>query len=76
MAEGLSGILGVRRVFDHWSGDCTGTQPECSIIMDGPKKLAAVWRDDYTVTILGLAVLIVAAATLVLLRKRAHLRRS
>ena len=76
MAEGLSGILGVRRVFDHWSGDCTGTQPECSIIMEGPKKLGAVWRDDYTVTMLGLVVLIVAAATLVLLRKRAHLRRS
>jgi hypothetical protein len=72
MAEGLSGILGVRHVFDNWSQDCTGTQPECRVIMDGPKKATAVWRDDYTLTVLGAVLLIVAAATLVLLKRKAR----
>lgn len=72
IAEGISGPLGVRRVFNKWSQDCTDTQPECRVIMDGPKKATAVWKDDYTLTVLGAVILIVAAATFVLLKRKAR----
>ena len=35
--EGISGWLGGRYVFDHWSGDCRSSTTQCSILMDGPK---------------------------------------
>jgi hypothetical protein len=64
------GIVGVRHVFDHWNGDCTGTQPECRVTMNGPKNIAAVWRDDYTITMLCLVILIVGVIFLITRRVR------
>jgi hypothetical protein len=69
-AEGFLGLIGVRHVFDRWSGDCVSTQPECVVVMNGPKKVLAVWKDDYTITVLASAVLITAASIATLLRRR------
>jgi hypothetical protein len=69
-AEGLLGLIGVRHVFDHWSGDCISTQPECVLVMNGPKQVFAVWKDDYTVTVLASAVLIAIASLATLVRRR------
>ena len=67
-AEGLAGMLGVRHVFDHWNGDCLGSEAECHLVMDSPKKVEAVWRDDYTIPILELiSIVIVATLMLVVL---------
>jgi len=69
-AEGVLGLIGVRYAFDHWSGDCTLAQPECTLMMNSPKKVIAVWRDDYTITVLASFTLIAIAAIIMLLRNR------
>jgi len=37
----------VRHVFDHWAGIENGTYPSMTFLMDGPKTVRAIWRDDY-----------------------------
>lgn len=69
-AEGLLGLMGVRHVFDHWSGDCSLAQSECTLVMNSPKRVIVVWRDDYTITILATATLIAITAIVMLLRSR------
>ena len=58
--EGLLGLVGVRYVFNHWEGACTSTQPECTITMDGPRTVTAVWVGDYTVTLVGISASVIA----------------
>jgi len=69
-AEGVLGLIGVRHVFDRWSGDCSSAQPECALVMNGPKKAFAVWKDGYMITILATGTLIAIAAIAMLLRRR------
>ena len=70
-SEGVLGALGVRHVFDHWEGACqTSAQPECVITMDEPKQVVAVWSNDYTVPIAAVALVGIAAVTVVIWRKR------
>jgi hypothetical protein len=76
-AEGLAGMIGVRHVFDHWTGDCIGSKPECDLVMDSPKRVAAVWRDDYTITIAALiSIGVVGALVFALLSRRGKTRNS
>jgi hypothetical protein len=71
MAEGVTGMLGVRHAFDHWIGDCTGSGTECVAVMDSKKSVTAVWREDYTITILAaVAIVLLAAVALLLVKKR------
>ncbi len=72
-ADGLLGFLGVRFVFDHWTGSCAGTRPECLFLMDSPRTATAVWREDYAITILGIAAVAAAICIIafVLRRRRA-----
>jgi hypothetical protein len=75
-AEGFLGLIGVRHVFDRWSGDCISTQPECVLVMNGPKKVLAVWKDDYTITVFAFAILVAVASIAILLqRRRSRIRR-
>jgi hypothetical protein len=69
-AEGFLGLIGVRHLFDRWSGDCSLAQAKCTLMMNGPKKVTAVWRDDYMITTLATASLIAICAIAMLLRKR------
>jgi len=46
-AEGILGLLGVRYVFDHWSGYSTDG-PSLKINVDGPETVTAIWREDYS----------------------------
>jgi len=61
----------IQQVFDHWEGDYSGTSPQGSLMMNGPKTIHAVWRTDYTqlYIVVGAAVIIVL---LILLAKRAR----
>jgi len=68
-SEGLLGLLGVRQVFDHWTGACTTSQPECTLPMNGPEETTAVWREDYTIPIAVAAIVAIAAGILGLRRK-------
>lgn len=68
-AEGFSGLLGVRYSFDHWSGDCTDSRPQCSVLINGPKTVNAIWNKDYMITVVEVLA-IAAAGCFFLLRKR------
>ena len=64
--EGLLGLIGVRYAFSRWEGACTSTQPECTIVMDGPRTVTAVWMSDYTITLAGIsasAIIVLFLAT-------------
>lgn len=76
LAEGIPGLLGVRHIFDHWTGDCTGSETVCNVRMNGPKTVLAVWRDDYTLTGIEVAVLIAVATYLLVFRRRKSKSRS
>jgi len=74
--EGFLGTLGGKYVFDHWSGDSSGTTATASVVMDGPKAVSAVWRTDNTMPYLMTGaivagVIIVVAALLLARRRRA-----
>ena len=63
--EGWLGLIGVRHVFDHLTGSCQTSQPSCSVSMNSPKTVIAVWRNDYTIPILvALAIGALAFANL------------
>jgi hypothetical protein len=66
-AEGITGVLGVRHIFDHWTLSCTDFESKCVVIMDSPKSAIAVWRDDYTMTIaISAAILVITFAVIML----------
>src|SRR5208337_2236699 len=70
--EGLMGWFGGRYVFDHWSGGCTTTTSQCNVLMDSPKNAVALWRVDWTLTIILAIILVVATACVAVLRKQRH----
>jgi hypothetical protein len=67
---GLAGWLGARYIFDHWTGACTGTKPQCNIFMKSPERATAIWRVDWSRTELAVCILIAIAALWIFLRKR------
>jgi hypothetical protein len=71
-AEGLLGLLGVRYVFDHWTGACTTSQPNCTLPMNAPKETNAVWSEDYTIPIAVSAIVAIAAGILWLRRNKSR----
>lgn len=73
-AEGLLGLLGVRHVFDHWVGDCEGPMPTCTVMMNRPKGVVAVWRDDFTITGIEVASSLIAVATYLMIARRRKLK--
>ncbi len=63
----------VQQVFVQWQGDYSGTSPQGSITMDGPKTVNAAWTTSYTNAYLAggaIIVLALVAAVLVLRRGR------
>lgn len=40
-------------VFDHWSGDCTGTAASCTLAMNAPHAVTAVFRVTFYTLSLG-----------------------
>jgi hypothetical protein len=57
---GLAGTLGAKLVFDKWSGDASTSDLQSTIIMDRPKSISAVWRDDYSTPYLLVTVIAIA----------------
>jgi hypothetical protein len=61
-AEGLLGLLGVKRSFARWAGsnDFLGApvDPHGSVVMNRPTTIEAVWQDDYSSLISNVAILL------------------
>lgn len=70
LADGILGYLGVRHVFDHWAGACTSSEPQCAILMNGPKSAVAQWRDDFTVPLVAVALIVIGVVLTALLRRK------
>jgi len=68
--NGVEGWFGGRHVFDHWIGACTTTSPDCNVLMNRPEYAEAVWRIDWSQTIIGGSLVTVSLSLLTLLRKR------
>jgi len=71
----VAGSVGVQYVFERWSGDSTSSLPQATIVMDGPKRVTAVWIADYTqfylvVTIVAASAAILAVIPIVASRRR------
>ncbi|MCJ7506514.1 hypothetical protein MUP05_08635 [Candidatus Bathyarchaeota archaeon] len=66
---------GTRYLFKQWAGDWTGESNAGSILMDGPKKVTALWVVDYSQLYLNVAAAVgigvaIVAVTLVAQKKR------
>lgn len=62
----------IQHVLVQWEGDFQGTSPEGSLIMDGPKVVHAVWREDYTqlYIVIGVVAAVVVIGGLLMMRRR------
>jgi hypothetical protein len=63
----------IQQVFVEWQGDYTGTSPQGSVTMNGPKTVNAVWTTSYTnAYIAGAAgiALIIIVVVLAMRRRR------
>ena len=52
----------VQQVFDHWEGASTSTSSTTTVMMDAPKTVVAVWRNEYTQLIALIGGISIAAA--------------
>jgi len=52
----LTAWPGEKMLFWQWSGDCSGTAPSCSVVMDGDRSVAAKFAPPVTVTLDGRSV--------------------
>jgi hypothetical protein len=61
-----------QEVFVRWEGDYTGSNPQGSVTMDGPKTVHAVWTTSYTQLYIaaGVAVVAIIAAVIYMTRRR------
>lgn len=81
-ARGSGAWFGERYVFDRWTGACNSDVPNCTLLIDGPKSIQAVWRQDWTLTEITFFVATFLAVLLAFIRrrllrpkrKRAHLK--
>jgi hypothetical protein len=68
--DGFMGWFGGRHVFDHWSGACNATTAQCDILIDSPKSAIAVWRVDWTLTVILAIILAVSTTCVAVLRRK------
>ena len=60
----------VQQIFLGWQGDYTGTSPQASITMDGPKVLRATWSTSYIPLIALIVVALAVVAGILFWKKR------
>jgi hypothetical protein len=79
-AEGLLGLLGLKRSFTRWLGSENflgiPAEPQGSLIVKEPTTIEAVWQNDYGSLILNITILILVIALLgVVVATKARKRR-
>jgi len=71
-AEGFLGYLGFGTSLDHWTGTIQSTSSVVKVTVDGPVEEKAVWREDRSRFLVGVAVVIALLAVPIVLRKRSR----
>jgi uncharacterized membrane protein len=75
--DGLSGALGGKRVFDHWSGAGTASGANIAeISVDAPKLVAANWSVDMTWPYVIMVLLVSAIVVVILALFRPRIKRA
>jgi len=70
--EGPLGYLGFGASFDHWTGTVESTSSAVKVTVDGPVDEKAVWREDRSRLLAGVAVIIGLLVVLAVLRRRSR----
>jgi hypothetical protein len=61
----------IQQIFVQWQGDYSGSSPQASVTMDGPKTVNAVWTTSYTnLYIAGGVVALLAIVAVLAMRRR------
>lgn len=60
LADGLLGSLGVKQVFQGWSG-AAPRNPDFVILVDAPQRITASWSTDYSPLLLPAVITVFAA---------------
>jgi len=68
--NGFPGWLGGRDVFDHWSGACNAPTSQCDVLVDSPKSATAMWKVDWSLTMIFVVVIAVSAACVAALERK------
>lgn len=57
---GFWGSIGAKNVFDRWDGMTSGDQfsPTTEIVIENPMVLTAMWRSDYSMAYITLAIIL------------------
>jgi hypothetical protein len=75
-AAGFLGYLGFGTSFDYWSGTVESSSSQVKVTVDGPIVERAVWREDRSRLLAGLAVVISLLVVLMFLQMRRRRSRS
>jgi hypothetical protein len=70
--EGPLGYLGFGTSFDYWTGSIESTSSVVKVTVDGPVEEKAVWREDRSRFLAGVAVIILLLLALILFRRRSR----
>jgi hypothetical protein len=68
--EGIMGILGARYVFASWhdsSDQVQSSGPRLTVVVDSPRTLRAVWREDYQLVYIIVAAILVLVSVIIVL---------
>jgi len=75
-AAGFLGYLGLGNSFDYWTGTVESPSSQVKVTVNGPIVERAVWREDRSRLIVGVAVVIGLLVVLVFLQMRGRRSRS
>lgn len=74
-ADGVLGLIGVRRVLLQWRNDYGGTIDPNNVVINSPTTVVAVYEYDYTASMEYAFVLLVAVGTIFVIVRRAASRK-
>lgn len=76
-AEGLMGLLGLKRSLSRWIGSddfsSAPVGPQGSVVARGPTTIEAVWQDDWSIVFTNLMTIllgVIAAVAIIMIRRR------
>lgn len=70
-ADGILGLMGVRRVLRDWRDDRGDTIDPNNVVVDSPMTIVSVYEYDYTISIEYAAILLLAAGTIFVVVRKA-----
>ena len=70
VASPVYDYLATKHTVTSWTGDYIGTETSGTIEMDGPRIVEAVWENDYSLTYVIFAILVLAVIAVIIVKVR------